>query len=136
MLWMLFCSSLALMTFRQQTILFLVLFCFISVEISEIQLVCDGWTNGLTDGQTDLPSYRDARTHLKMQLKIQFFRHLFEETSRGTVYDCVEGCFNRELHVQIKPIYPLPLMIIFVQKIEIYGNFVILMCKGKSQPST
>ena len=64
MLWMLFCSILALMTFRWRSIMFLVLFCFISVEISEIQLVCDG----RTDGRTDIPSYRDARTLLKMEM--------------------------------------------------------------------
>ena len=38
---MLFCSILALITFRWRSIMFLVLFCFISVEILEIQLVCD-----------------------------------------------------------------------------------------------
>ena len=73
MLWMLFCSILALMSFRWRSISFLVLFCFISVEISEIQLVCDrrtdrptnGWKDGPTDGPTDIPSYRDVRTHLK-----------------------------------------------------------------------
>ena len=26
----------------------------------------DGWTDGWTDGRMDTPSYRDARTHLKM----------------------------------------------------------------------
>ena len=35
------------------------------------QLVCDGRTdgrmNGLTDGRTDTPSYRDARSHLKIE---------------------------------------------------------------------
>ena len=52
MLLMLFCSILALMTFRWRSIMFLVLFCFISVEISEIQLVCDRRTDGRTDGRT------------------------------------------------------------------------------------
>ena len=45
--------------------MFLVLFCFISVKIldfSEIQLVGDQ----TTDGRADIPSYRDARTHLKI----------------------------------------------------------------------
>ena len=44
--------------------MFLVLFCSVLVDMSDfpkIQLVCDGWTNG----RTDIPSYRDARTHLK-----------------------------------------------------------------------
>ena len=27
--------------------------------------VTDRWTDGLTDGRTDRPSYRDGRTHLK-----------------------------------------------------------------------
>ena len=76
---MLFCSILALMTFRWRGIMFIVLFCFILVEISEIQLVCDrrtdrttdrrtdGRTDGRTDRRTDTPSYRDARTHLKRE---------------------------------------------------------------------
>ena len=55
--------------------MFLVLFCFISVDISEIQLVCDrptdGRTDGPTDGRTDIPSYRDARTHLKTCIREQ-----------------------------------------------------------------
>merc|ERR1712168_1631494 len=42
MLLMLFCSISALMSFRWLSIMFFVLFCFISVEISEIQLVLDG----------------------------------------------------------------------------------------------
>ena len=46
------------------------LFCSNSAHFSEIQLVCDGRTDrptdGLTDGRTDAPSYRDARTHLKI----------------------------------------------------------------------
>ena len=29
--------------------------------------VNDGPTNGPTDGRTDIPSYRDARTHLKIE---------------------------------------------------------------------
>ena len=45
------------------------LFCSNSAHFSEIQLVCDTWTDGRkdgrTDGRTDAPSYRDARTHLK-----------------------------------------------------------------------
>ena len=45
--------------------MFLVLFCFILVEISEIELVCDLRTDRPTDRRTDIPSYRDARTHLK-----------------------------------------------------------------------
>ena len=53
MLLILFCSILALMSFRWRIIMFLVLFCFISVEISEIQLVCDGRTDGPTDRRTD-----------------------------------------------------------------------------------
>ena len=72
MLWMLFCSILAFMSSRWRSIMFLVLFCFISVEISEIQLVCDRRTDGRTDGRTDrrtdTPSYRDARTHLKRRI--------------------------------------------------------------------
>ena len=42
---------------------------------SSFQLVCDGPTDGPTDGRTDLrtdiPSYRDARTHLKRLHKIR-----------------------------------------------------------------
>ena len=61
MLWMLFCSILALMFTRWLSIMLLVLFCFSSVEISEIQLVrdqrtdewMDQWTDGPTDGWTD-----------------------------------------------------------------------------------
>jgi len=49
------------MSFRWRSIMFLVLFCFILVKISEIQLVCDRRTGG----RTDISSYRDARTHLK-----------------------------------------------------------------------
>ena len=49
MLLMLFCSILALMSL----IMFSVLFCFISVKISEIQLMCDRRTDGRTDGPTD-----------------------------------------------------------------------------------
>ena len=65
-MWMLFCSILTLMTFRWRSIMFLVLFCFISVEISEIQLVCDQPTDGRMDRRTvGHTSYRDARTHLK-----------------------------------------------------------------------
>ena len=41
--------------------IFLVLFCTNFAHFSEIQLECDG----RTDGQTDTSSYRDARTHLK-----------------------------------------------------------------------
>jgi len=70
MLWRFFHSILALMSFRWRSIMSLVLYCFISVEISDIQLVCDrptdGRTDGRTDRRTDIPSYRDARTHLKM----------------------------------------------------------------------
>ena len=40
--------------------MFLVLFYFILVEISEIRLV--------GDRRTDLTSYRDARTHLKIMI--------------------------------------------------------------------
>ena len=32
----------------------------------------DGRTDGPTDGRTDIPSYRDARTHLKKDLSIIF----------------------------------------------------------------
>ena len=31
----------------------------------------DGLTDGRTDGRTDRPSYRDARTHLKMEKEIK-----------------------------------------------------------------
>ena len=52
--------------------MFLEQFSFISVKISEIQLVCDrptdGPTDGRTDRRTDMPSYRDARTHLKTKI--------------------------------------------------------------------
>ena len=58
MLLMLFCSILALMSFRWRSIMFSVLYCFISVEISEIQLVCDGRTDRRTDGRTDRPTKR------------------------------------------------------------------------------
>ena len=27
----------------------------------------DGWTDGRTDGRMDIPSFRDARTHLKIE---------------------------------------------------------------------
>ena len=33
--------------------------------------MCDGWTDGPTDGRTDIPSYRDARTHLKRYAEAQ-----------------------------------------------------------------
>ena len=67
--------------------MFLVLFCFISVDISEIQLVCDrptdrptdgrtdGRTDRRTDRRTDIPFYRDARTHLKIFSSIFFLVH-------------------------------------------------------------
>ena len=77
MLWMLFCSILALMTFRWRSIMFLVLFCFISVEISEIQLVCDRPTDGptdrRTDGRTDGPTDRrtDRRSNGRTDLVIE-----------------------------------------------------------------
>ena len=59
--------------------MFLVLFCFISVKISEIQLECDrrtdgpinGCTKGPTNRRTDIPSYRDARTHLIKGEKVE-----------------------------------------------------------------
>ena len=54
--------------------MFLMLFCSNSVHFSEILLVCDGQTDGQTDeptdGPTDIPSYRDARTHLKIACQI------------------------------------------------------------------
>jgi len=60
------------LSFKWYSFMFLVLFGSILVEISdfsEIQLVCDlrtdGPTDGRTDRRTDIPSYRDARTHLK-----------------------------------------------------------------------
>ena len=51
--------------FKWHSFMFFVLFGRILVDISdfsEIQLVCDL----RTDGRTDIPSSRDARTHLKM----------------------------------------------------------------------
>ena len=33
----------------------------------------DGWTDGRTDGRMDKPSYRDARTHLKIRNVFYFF---------------------------------------------------------------
>ena len=36
---------------------------------SDIDGATDGRTDGPTDGRTDRPSYRDARTHLKNELK-------------------------------------------------------------------
>ena len=54
------------MSLRWLSVMFLVLFCLISVDISdfsEIQLVCDGPTGR----RTDIPYYRDARTHLKKE---------------------------------------------------------------------
>ena len=62
-------------SFKWHTFLFLMLFCSDSAHFSEIQLVCDrptdgptdGRTDRPTDGRTDIPSYRDARTHLKTQ---------------------------------------------------------------------
>ena len=65
MLLMLFCSISASMSFRWLSIMFLVLLCIISVEISEIQLACDRPTDRETDQRTDVSSYRDARTNLK-----------------------------------------------------------------------
>ena len=53
MVLMLFCSILALMSSRWLSIMFLVLFYFISVNVSEFQLVCDRQTDGRTDGPTD-----------------------------------------------------------------------------------
>ena len=67
MLWMLFCSILALMSFRWHSIMFSVLFCFISVKISEIQLVCDGPTDGPTDRPTDGPT--DGRTYPFIEMR-------------------------------------------------------------------
>ena len=67
MLLMLFCSILALMSSRWLSIMFLVLFCFISVEISEIQLVCDRRTDGPTDGRTDGPT--DGRTYPLIEMR-------------------------------------------------------------------
>ena len=54
----------------------LMLFCFILVKtlhFTEIQFVSDRPTDERTDGRTDTPSYRDARTHLK---KIWFLASL------------------------------------------------------------
>ena len=64
MLLMLFCSILALLSFRWRIIMFLVLFCFILVKILdflEIPLVCDGRTDRRTDGWTDKHKKRDFR---------------------------------------------------------------------------
>ena len=73
---MLYCSILA---FRWRSIMFLEAFCFISVEISDIQLVCDQrtdrWTDQRTDGRTDIPSYRDKRTHLKTLIWGNYLRN-------------------------------------------------------------
>ena len=46
------------------------LFCLNLAHFLEIQLVCDGSTDGPTDGRTDTPSYRDTRTHLKKSKKL------------------------------------------------------------------
>ena len=51
-------------SFKWHTFLFLMLFCWNSAHFSEIQFVCDL----PTDGRTDTPSYRDARTYLKMKM--------------------------------------------------------------------
>ena len=48
-------------------------------HFSETQLECDGWTdNRPTDaGQTDPPSYTDARMHLKTQPHAQKYTQYF-----------------------------------------------------------
>ena len=43
------------------------LFWLNSAYFSEIHLMCDGRTDRPTDGSTDKPSYKDAKTHLKMR---------------------------------------------------------------------
>ena len=44
------------------------LFCSNSAPFSEIQFMCDGWTDRRTDGPTDIPFYRDVRAHLKSRV--------------------------------------------------------------------
>ena len=65
--------------------------------------MCDRWTNQLTDGPTDgptngwtdTPSYRDARTHLKIILEASAPRKM------GYLH-CVQGAKIRTLMVQKK----------------------------------
>ena len=56
-------------SFKWHTFSFLMLFCSNSAHFPEIQLVCDGPTDRPTNGRTDTPSYRNARTHLKNKKK-------------------------------------------------------------------
>ena len=49
------------LSFKWHSFIFLMLFCSNSAHFSETQHVC----NGRTDGRTDTPSYKDARTHWK-----------------------------------------------------------------------
>ena len=70
--------------------MFLMVFCSNSAYFSDTQLV-DGWTDRRTKGPTDgQPSYRDARTHLKIGIclcmletnfisMLAFFRQIKEE---------------------------------------------------------
>ena len=68
-LWRTACVLVFELSFKWRTFMFLMLFCSISAYFSEIQLVCDRRTDRPTDGRTDIPSYRDARTHLKRERK-------------------------------------------------------------------
>ena len=56
------------LSFKWHSFMFLKLFCSKLAHFSEIQLVRDGRTDRRTDRRTDIPSYRDARTHLKKPL--------------------------------------------------------------------
>ena len=40
----------------------------------------DIWTYGRTDGRTDTPSYRDARTHLKIRCQLKNYMHIHTRT--------------------------------------------------------
>jgi len=72
--------------------MFPMLFCLNSVHFSEIQLVgdgptdgrTDGRTEGRTDGRTDTPSYRDARTHLKINLSQKYLGQKKEALNKYT----------------------------------------------------
>ena len=47
------------------------IFCYFDESVNDRQT--DGWTDGWTDGRTDRPSYRDARSHLKIILAVKLF---------------------------------------------------------------
>ena len=66
------------LSFKWRTFMFPMLFCLNSVHSSEIEVVC----NGRTDGRTYTPSYRDARTHLKRNKENEKERKKMREKER------------------------------------------------------